>query len=347
MPDRVRHDVVGSGTKWYGWERGASELLSIFWGLDTYNAPEGGVAVTIGAFDGVHVGHRALLAHLSRMAFDRGLPSVAVTFDPHPLEVVAPEKAPPLLCTVRERAERLSATGVNRVLVLEFNEALAGMEAQEFVREVLIRRVGMRAIVVGQDFRFGRGRGGDAGLLVRMANEVRFDAAVMPPVVLDRMPVSSSNIRSALMQGNVRRAALMLGGYYRVRGTVVAGQGVGRRLGFPTANILACERQLLPKDGIYAVNGRFNGTLLRGAANLGVRPTLGEGARLLEVHLIGYNGDLYGQTLEVQFLERLRDEQKFASREELIAQIRADVRQSLEVSDWLAPESEQPGVKAR
>lgn len=297
--------------------------------------------MTIGAFDGVHVGHRALLDRLVRMAADRRLPSVAITFDRHPLEVVAPQKAPLLLCTVRERAERLAAAGVNRVLVLDFDEAMAAMEARDFVREVLIRRIGMRSILVGQDFRFGHSRRGDAALLVQMANEISYDVAVVPPIILDGQPVSSSSIRSTLMQGNVRRAALMLGSYYRVRGTVVHGDGLGRQIGFPTANLLTPERQLLPGDGVYAVNGRFNGTLIRAAANLGVRPTMGQGPRMLEAHLIGYHGDLYGQSLEVQFLERLRDEHKFGTNEELVNQIRADVCRALEVSDWLAPESEQ------
>lgn len=310
--------------------------MSIFWGLDNFCAPEPGVAVTIGSFDGVHLGHQALLERLIRLGKERGLPAVAVTFDRHPLEVIAPEKAPPLIQTPRERMRRLAASGVQSVLALHFDEAMAQMAAEDFVRGVLLERIHMKAAIVGENFRFGRRRRGDPELLRRMGEQEGFDVEVLPALVVDGRPVSSTLVRRTVMEGDVRLAARLLGECFRVTGTVVHGDGRGRQIGFPTANVDVPVRRLVPGNGVYAVNGRFgaeNATLLRGAANIGTRPTVGGISPVFEAHLIGFTGDLYGQELEVLFLDRLRDEKKFASLDELIGQIGRDVSAALRTPD--------------
>ncbi len=313
--------------------------MSIFWGLEHYIPPADGVAVTIGVFDGFHVGHQALVHRLAEAACGHGLPAIAVTMDRHPLEVVAPDRAPLLLSDPRERVERLARSGVAGVLVLRFDEVFARLDARRFVREVLLDNVGAHYVVVGQSFRFGRGREGTPELLQEMADELGFHVDVVSPVMVDGEPVSSSLVRQTLEAGDVRRAARLLGACYSVSGVTVHGDGRGQQIGFPTANLEISPRRLLPADGVYAVNGRFNGVLLRGAANVGVRPTVGGGPRGLEVHLVGFRGELYGNHLEVRFLERLRDEKRFSSLDELAAQIREDVARALDVPDCLEAEA--------
>ncbi len=307
--------------------------MSIFWGLEHYSPPQSGTAVTIGVFDGLHLGHQTLLRKLVELGKQKELTTAAITFDRHPLEVIAPDKAPLMLNSSRERAERLATFGVNRVLVLRFDETLAAVEPDDFVRDILIDRIGMRAAVVGQNFHYGRGQRGDALKLVEEAREFGFEVEVVPPVIFECQTLSSTLVRKTIEEGAVRKAASMLGMCYTVRGQVVHGDGRGQQIGFPTANIKPPDRQLLPANGVYAVKGRFNGMHIRGAANLGVRPTLGGGPRCLEVHLIGYSGDLYGQEIEIQFLERLRDERAFASISDLVEQIKEDVNRALCVSD--------------
>ena len=313
--------------------------MSIFWGLEHYIPPADGVAVTIGVFDGFHVGHQALVHRLAEAACGHGLPAIAVTMDRHPLEVVAPDRAPLLLSDPRERVERLARSGVAGVLVLRFDEVFARLDARRFVREVLLENVGAHYVVVGQSFRFGRGREGTPELLQEMADELGFHVDVVSPVMVDGEPVSSSLVRQTVEAGDVRRAARLLGACYSVSGVTVHGDGRGQQIGFPTANLEIPPRRLLPANGVYAVNGRFNGVLLRGAANVGVRPTVGGGPRGLEVHLVGFRGELYGNHLEVRFLERLRDEKRFSSLDELAAQIREDVARALDVPDCLEAEA--------
>lgn len=307
--------------------------MSIFWGLENFVAPDSGAAVTIGTFDGLHLGHQALLGRLKDLGSQHQLPTVAVTFDRHPMETVAPQNVPPLLLTARNRAERIAWSGVNRVLVLRFDEELANMEAEDFVREILLERVRARHIVVGQNFRFGRRRAGGPSLLASMGPELGFSVDVLPPQVVDDQPVSSTSVRQCLLAGDVVRAARMLGIFYYVRGEVVHGDARGRKIGYPTANVVTPPNLLLPANGVYAVNIHLDDITMRGAANIGIRPTIGGSGRHLEVHIVGYNGDLYGQILKVRFLARLRDERKFASLDDLVRQIHRDVQDALAVPD--------------
>lgn len=316
--------------------------MSIFWGVDHFAAPEQGAAVTIGVFDGLHLGHQSLLRRLCETGRERALGTVAVTFDRHPLEVVGHHCAPLLLSTPRDRAEKIGRSGVNRVLALHFDEVLAAISAEEFVDDILIGKVGMRCAVVGQNFRFGRKRTGDPELLAKLGRSRGFSVEVVPPCMLDGEPISSTRVRSVLEQGDVHSAGLMLGCHYTLKGKVVHGDARGREIGFPTANIQVPERILVPANGVYAVNGRFNGMQIRGAANIGVRPTVGGGTRSVEVHLVGYRGDLYDQEMEVSFLGRLRDEVRFESLDALKQQIRADIHQALDVSSCLRCQANMP-----
>ncbi|MEI6914957.1 MAG: bifunctional riboflavin kinase/FAD synthetase [Armatimonadota bacterium] len=318
--------------------------MSIFWGLENYAPPTSGAAITIGAFDGVHRGHQLLLSRLVEVGEIHGLHTVAITFDRHPLDLLAPSKVPPQIQTVRDRAVRLSTSGVDWVLVLPFTEALADMDPRKFVEDVIVKQVGANHAVVGENFRFGKGRAGGSEMLRTLGKELGFGVDVVPPLILGHDQISSTLIRRKIEEGDVSRAAEFLGGCFKIKGTVVQGQGLGRQLGFPTANIQTAPNQLLPGNGIYAVNAHFQKTHIRGAANVGVRPTVNSGAKLLEVHLIGFQGDLYNQEMEVEFLEKLRDESKFNSVVELTEQIQRDVHRAVSIPDCTIRTSTSAGT---
>jgi riboflavin kinase/FMN adenylyltransferase len=294
-------------------------------------------AVTLGNFDGVHLGHRALLEAARRVAEPEGWLVRAVTFDPHPAAVLAPERAPALLTTVARRAELLRAFGADDVEVLRFDADLAQLTPERFAREVLSEGLRARAVVVGPDFRFGRGRSGDAQRLTNLGAELGFARIAVEPVLEDGEVVSSTRVRAALGEGAVAEAARLLGRAHEVTGTVVRGDGRGRTLGVPTAN-LACEPVLLPADGVYAVLGRVlgEGALLRGVANLGVRPTFGAG-RSAEVHFFDLDRDLYGARVRIAFVERLRTERRFDGLDALKAQIALDLRAGRAAAERASP----------
>lgn len=287
--------------------------------------PGPGSIVTVGSFDGVHLGHRAVIDEISRRAGVAGLRSVLVTFDPHPLEVVNPAAAPPLLTPGEERVEALVETSVDRVVVLRFDRALAAMEPDAFVRDVLCARLGLRELVIGHDHGFGRNRRGDAATLRRLGAELGFAVDVVAAVDLGHQHVSSTRIRRAVAGGDLATAAEMLGRPYAVSGTVVAGAGRGRDLGVPTLNLGGVPaRKLLPPDGVYAVRVETRAGRFAGMMNQGARPTFGDEARTLEVHLFGFDGTLYGERVRVQWVARLRDVRRFGSREDLMAQLARD-----------------------
>jgi riboflavin kinase/FMN adenylyltransferase len=286
-----------------------------------------GGAVAIGNFDGVHRGHAALLAELRDRARAAGGPAVAVTFDPHPLQLLRPERFMPVLTTMPDRAALLQSLGADHVLILKTAPDLLRLSAVDFFAEVVRRRLAARALVEGQNFAFGRDREGTIDTLADLCREAAVSLRVVPPFLLDGLPVSSSRVRSALVTGTVREAAVLLGRPYRLRGTVGTGQRRGQTLGFPTANLEGVQT-VLPGDGVYAVRVRHAGRIWPGAANLGPNPTFGEGARKVEVHLIGFHGDLYGEPLAVDFIERLRDTRPFRGVDELVAQLRRDVEEA-------------------
>ncbi len=301
----------------------------------TYVPPPGGSAVTIGAYDGVHLGHRALLSELRTRARADGLAMVVVTFDRHPATVVRPESAPCLLCDLDQKLELLEAAGVDLTVVVPFTVERANETAEDFVSSVLVEGLAARLVVVGEDFHFGHGRKGNVALLTEMGASAGFtvegvglatDAEVSGTAA---QPISSTRIRSLVAGGEVEEAASMLGRHHQVRGPVVHGDHRGgTELGFPTANLAVPDGICLPAAGIYAGwYERPDGTVWETAVSVGRRPTFyGEDGKLLvEAYLLDFDGELYGEEAKVSFVARLRDEEAFASVDDLVAQMERDV----------------------
>lgn len=286
-----------------------------------------GAVVTVGTFDGVHRGHQAVLAQVVERARARKLASVLVTFDRHPLEVVNPTAAPKLLTLPEEKQALVAATALDRMVLLPFTTEVAQLDAEAFVRR-LCDEHGMQELVLGYDHGFGRGRGGDEALVRRLGAAREFGVTVVDAVREDGQPISSTVIRTAVAHGDLDAAARWLGRPYGILGRVVAGAGRGRTIGVPTINLAPPDpRKLLPPDGVYAVRvrvGAGSGERLGGMMNQGPRPTFGESGRALEVHLFDFAGDLYGETVLVEWVRRLRDVQAFPSREALVAQLERD-----------------------
>ncbi len=286
-----------------------------------------GAAVTVGSFDGVHRGHQAVLAALVGRARERRLVSVVITFDPHPLEVVNPAAAPRLLTLRDEQRELLEGTGVGRVALLPFTPELARLGPEAFTRDVLLARFGMRHLVLGYDHGFGRGRAGDVELLRRLGSGAGFEVDQVEAVRDGGQPVSSTLIRAAVAHGDLVAAERWLGRPYSLRGQVERGAGRGRTIGIPTLNLVSPDpRKLLPPDGVYAVRVRWRGSCYGGMMNQGPRPTFGIAERALEVHLFDFEGELYGETVTVEWVRRLRDVQTFPSRDALVAQLARDAQ---------------------
>jgi riboflavin kinase/FMN adenylyltransferase len=282
--------------------------------------------LTIGNFDGVHHGHRALLARLTAKAREVALPATVLSFEPHPRELFAPDQAPARLSSLREKLNLLDECGVDRVHVVRFNRRLAGLDANDFIETILVNGLSVRHLLIGDDFRFGRGRGGDFALLQRAGAQRRFGVEAMHTVDLLGERVSSSAVRDTLAEGDLEHAARLLGRSYCIAGRVVHGDKVGRTLGFPTANI-AIKRKRLPLHGVFAVTVTGIDDQARpGAASLGVRPTLANGLKpVLEVHLLDFDRSIYGAHVTVNFLHKLRNEERYESLDALKAQIARDV----------------------
>lgn len=287
-------------------------------------------ALTIGNFDGVHRGHAELLVELRTQASAIGGPAVALTFDPHPLHLLRPDFQVPVLTTLAERARLLHEAGADHVVILRTTRELLRLGAAEFHERVLRAGLAVQAMVEGTNFAFGRNREGTIDTLTHLCQQTGIRLAVVPPFIWNGEVVSSSRIRAALKRGAVRDAADLLNRPYRLQGRVATGQKRGRTLGFPTANLEEIQT-LIPADGVYAVRVTRGATVLRGAANVGPNPTFGEQARKVEVHLLDFEGDLYGEQLAVDFVDRLRDTRPFAGVAELIAQLHADVAQVRQV----------------
>jgi riboflavin kinase/FMN adenylyltransferase len=280
--------------------------------------------VTCGTFDGVHRGHQAVLGEVTRRARAHGSTSVLVSFEPHPLAVVNPAAAPQLLTLPDERQQLVTAQGIERFVLMPFTPAVAQLDAEAFVLR-LREEYAMRELVMGYDHAFGRGRAGDVDLVQRLAQAHGFEVAVVDAVRDDGRPISSTLIRAAVDHGDLDAAARWLGRSYGIRGTVVRGAGRGRTIGVPTLNLAPPDgRKLVPPDGVYAVRVQVSGRQFGGMMNQGARPTFGEQARTLEIHLFDFDGDVYGETVDVQWVRRLRDVQAFPSRAALVAQLERD-----------------------
>lgn len=280
--------------------------------------------LTLGVFDGLHLGHQLVMRTVLERARAIGAVPTVITFDPHPRAVLHPESAPPLLQTFDQKIEAFGVLGIEQVIVIRFNQAFAGIEAEDFLRDVVGERLQAREVYLGRGFAFGRGRKGNIELLKEVSERLGFHAAEVPEVRLRGQRISSSTIRKLLAEGRVNLARRMLGRPYGVEGRVVHGEARGRSIGFPTAN-LRPQNRVIPRNGVYATATLIEGAWRRSVTNIGTRPTFESDADAsVETYVIDWTGDLYGDVVRVRFLHQLRDEKKFASVDELKRQINLD-----------------------
>jgi riboflavin kinase/FMN adenylyltransferase len=304
------------------------------------DAPPRGTVLSIGNFDGVHLGHQGVLRHAVDRAHDLGTVAAAMTLDPHPVKLLRPREAPLLVTTLEQRLQLIERTGIQVTLVVPFTHRLARMDAADFVRRVLVDRLAVREVYIGLNFRFGADRGGDVDLLVAMGEELGFVAAAAATVEAAGGVVSSTRVRTVLAAGRVDEAAELLGRAPYIDGTVLEGKRLGRKLGFPTLNI-DCENELIPSRGVYVTAVHipsFNRTF-RSVTNIGIRPTVYENSvTTIESHLLDFAADVYRERVRLYFLRRLRDETHFPSTTQLMSQISRDVE---DARSWLADNSWQ------
>lgn len=295
-------------------------------------APLRGAIVALGNFDGFHLGHQAVAGEAIAWARAEGRPAIVATFDPHPVRFFRPGIAPFRLTTLEQRQELYLAAGATAMLVFHFDAALAGTTAEQFVRGILGEQLGAAGVVTGEDFTFGKGRGGNIAVLRTVGAEAGIRTRTVGPVMDAGAPISSSRVRDALREGDPQEAARLMTRPFAIRGIVMHGDKVGRTIGYPTAN-LALENYLRPRYGIYAVTGRVlaSGEVLKGAANIGVRPQFDPPKELLEPHFFDFSGDLYGQEIEIAFHHFLRPEAKFDSLEALVEQMDKDCARAREL----------------
>jgi riboflavin kinase / FMN adenylyltransferase len=302
--------------------------MELIRGLVNLHERQRGCVVTIGTYDGIHLGHQALLRRLKEHAAQLGAPTVVLTFEPTPREYLTPEAPPARLTSLRERWRILASMDLDGLLLLRFGECLRNLTGEAFATGLLARDLGARAVVVGHDFRFGRNGEATAPMLADVGKRLGFTVDVVPPVMCDGARVSSSGVRDALWRGDFALARRWLGRPYTMRGRVVHGQRLGRDLGFPTAN-LRTERRRTPLQGIFAVRVHgIEATPLRGVASLGTRPTVGGVQTLLEVHVFDFSSDLYGREIEVEFVAKLRDEENYPTLDALVEQIHRDAAEA-------------------
>lgn len=313
---------------------GVSELpimaFSFIRGLHNLRAEHRGSVATIGSFDGLHLGHRAIIEQLLVQARAHQLASVVILFEPQPYEFFAGERAPARLMRLADKIRGLEALGVDRVLCIQFNRRFSQMTAEDFIQQVLVERLGIKSLVVGDDFRFGRDRAGDFAMLAREGERAGFAVFDTQTVAYQGERISSTRIRAALEAEEFALAEALLGYPYTMRGKVVYGQQLGRTINVPTANV-QLKRYRSPLNGVFAVLQRQlpGGVWREGVANVGIRPTVGGATKpILEVHLLDYSGDLYGQQVEVSFVKKLREERKFPDFNALKEQIYLDIAEA-------------------
>jgi len=301
--------------------------VEVFEGVDAFDPEDSPSVLSIGNFDGVHLAHREICRFINQEASRRGGRSVIFTFEPHPLSVVAPERRPPLMTTLEEKLSRLEAQNVGAVVVEKFTPDLAQTEARDFVRRIIGDGLKASLVAVGFNFRFGKGRAGNVELLQEVGAGAGFETHVLEPYMYEGRRVSSTEIRKLLLGGEVDEAARRLGQHHLIEGKVVRGDGRGRQIGIPTANV-DYPPVLIPENGVYAcqvqIDGR-EGPRYPAVTNIGKRPTFDKKEVTLETHLLDWDGDLYGKSIRVEFVSRLREEKKFSGPEELVRQIHLDI----------------------
>lgn len=312
--------------------------MKVIKSIEDIEIPLKNAVITIGNFDGVHIGHQALLHTVVEKAAGLNGTSVAFTFDPHPMRVLKINEHPPLITLPEQKSELIARAGIDVLLQIPFTLEFAAISARKFVEELLVRRIGMKAIVVGNDYTFGRNREGDIAQLRQWAPELNYDVLVVDwiqPANGTTRRISSTRIRELVMKGRMDEAKKLLGRYYQIRGEVATGRNRGGRLlGFPTANINLVD-ELCPKQGIYAVTVDHGGKIHRGVANIGYSPTFDDHIFTVEVHILDFASNIYGDPIRVNFIERLRDEIKFESVDALANQIRLDIQKARQILDRL------------
>ncbi len=311
--------------------------MQVFHGIDAVQHKLKNPAITIGNFDGVHKGHQALFQRVKHWAEELKGDSAVITFDPHPLEVLFPQKPLSFITTHLQKLDLIASCGIDATIVIPFDHQFSQMSAREFVEILLVQKIGVKAIVVGHDYRFGHSREGDIAFLRKMGEQHGFKVETVTGIKMNDTVVSSTAIRQMIMNGNIKNANLLLGRFFEVRGNVIPGRKRGVTLGFPTANI-RMPALTSPRTGVYVVEAEVEGKTYGGAANLGYNPTFGDNELSLEVHLFDFNRDIYGQPITVRFIDRLRDEKRFSGPQELIEQIRKDVEVAKQILSSLRKE---------
>lgn len=304
--------------------------MRIFTGSSIFNKNFEGSVVTIGNFDGIHRGHVEIFRHLKMQSESLGLPSVVVTFEPHPLSILAPKAAPALITTYEQKLTLIAEAGIDCLAVIEFTPEFSRTTAESFVCDVLCRSLGMRHIIIGHDYAFGRERQGNYETLARLGAECGFTLQDIDPVGEGDSIFSSSLARRLISSGDMPAATAILGRYHVISGQVVHGRQIGAKLGFPTANI-STHNELIPPDGVYAVMVAVGKTILQGACSIGTNPTFGDGKRSIEVFLLDFSGQLYEQEIAICFVRRLREMCRFFDVEKLIKTIEGDVVMAREI----------------
>jgi riboflavin kinase/FMN adenylyltransferase len=302
--------------------------MELIRGLHNLRPHHHGCVATIGNFDGVHLGHQAVIGQLAEKGEALELPTTVICFEPQPLEVFRPDEVPPRLTRLREKLQALKRYSVDRVLLIRFNQRFAAMTAEAFIDEVLVRGLGIRYLVVGDDFRFGKGRTGDFAMLQQAGKQHGFQVVSMHTFNVDGERVSSTRVREALVNGDLETAEKLLGRPYRMCGRVAHGDKIGRTIGIPTANIFL-HRKRSPLHGIFVVEVfGLDQEPVMGAASIGTRPTVGGTRTLLEIHLLDFDDHIYGKHLQINFLHKIRDEEKYDTMEELKARMNLDIEET-------------------
>jgi len=304
--------------------------MKVISSLENIKEPFAYAVITVGNFDGVHIGHQGLLKEVKKRADKMSGTSIVLTFEPHPLKVLK-EKKIPLITPFERKIELIEKLGIDVVICLPFTREFSKVSAREFVEEILLKKIGMREIVVGYDYTFGHKREGNIDLLKKLGDELGFKVCILGPILVDNMIVSSTRIRNLIMEGELEKVKILLNRYYQVSGEVIAGHDRGGRLlGFPTAN-LKLVNEVFPKNGVYVVEVIYNNKVYGGVTNIGFKPTFGNDALSVETHILDFDQNIYGKKIKLNFIKRLRNEKKFSSIEALAAQIKRDIEEARKI----------------
>ena len=301
--------------------------MKIVRGTKNINGPFPYPVITLGNFDGVHVGHQIIFRKAAEIAQEKKGTSIAFTFEPHPLKIIAPDKVPPLLTHFHKKMELIEACNIDNVICADFTRKFADQRPRDFSKDILKEKIGAREIVVGFDYAFGRGREGTISYLKKMGEEFGFTVNVVDPIQIDGLTVSSSHVRELIEAGNIESARKFLGRYYSIFGPVVSGYKTGQAIGFPTANIDTSKVQI-PGTGVYAVRVIYQKTSYDAVANIGFNPTFRRDRLSVEVHIFDFSQTIYGKEIEVEFISRIRSEIEFKSKSDLVVQIKKDIEQA-------------------